>query len=70
MILGMSVSAFALLHVALSLIGIGSGLIVLAGLLGSKGLTQLIVMAVFVALGARAFRSFHPQAHTIALRPL
>lgn len=36
MILGMSVSAFTVLHVVLSLIGMVSGLVVLAGMLGSK----------------------------------
>ena len=67
MISVMLVSAFTLLHVALSLIGIGSGL---AGPSASNALMQLVVVAVFAALGARAFRSFHPQAHTPALRPL
>src|SRR5215475_15696206 len=36
MILGMSISAFTTLHVVLSLIGIGTGLVVLAGMYGSK----------------------------------
>src|SRR5215510_3471707 len=36
MILGMSISAFTTLHVILSLIGIGTGLVVLAGMYGSK----------------------------------
>lgn len=38
MILGMSTEAFTLLHVILSLIGIASGLVVLGGMLGAKGL--------------------------------
>jgi len=36
MILGMSTSAFTLLHVVLSLVGIVTGLVVVAGMLGSK----------------------------------
>jgi hypothetical protein len=36
MILGMSTSAFTLFHVVLSLVGIVAGLIVLAGMLGSR----------------------------------
>jgi hypothetical protein len=36
MILGLSISAFTVLHVIMSLIGIGSGLIVLFGLIGGK----------------------------------
>ena len=38
MILGLSLPAFTLLHVIISLIGIGSGIIVLGGLLGSRRL--------------------------------
>jgi hypothetical protein len=38
MILGMSTETFTLVHVILSLVGIGSGLIVIFGLLGGKGL--------------------------------
>jgi hypothetical protein len=36
MVLGMSLSAFTMLHVIISLIGVVSGLVVLSGLLGSK----------------------------------
>ena len=36
MILGMSTSAFTLFHVVLSLVGIVAGLVVVAGMLGSK----------------------------------
>jgi len=36
MILGMSLSTFTMLHVIISLIGVGSGLVVLSGLLGSR----------------------------------
>jgi hypothetical protein len=38
MILGMSADTFTLVHVVLSLVGIGSGLIVLFGMLGAKRL--------------------------------
>src|SRR4051812_41461838 len=38
MILGMSTETFTLLHVIISLIGITSGVVVLLGLLGSRGL--------------------------------
>jgi len=38
MILGMSISAFTTLHVVLSLIGIATGFVVVAGMLGSKTL--------------------------------
>jgi len=46
-ILGMSLSAFTMLHVIVSLIGIVSGLVVLSGLLGSKimpGWTALFLL--------------------------
>lgn len=47
MILGMSLSAFTMLHVIISLVGIVSGLIVLSGLLGSNrtpGMTGLFLL--------------------------
>ena len=47
MILGMSLSAFTMLHVIISLIGIVSGLVVLSGLLGSNrtpGMTALFLL--------------------------
>ena len=47
MILGMSVPTFTLLHVAISLIGIGSGLVVLGELLRAK--PQGVTAAVFLA---------------------
>ena len=53
MILGMSTSAFTLLHVILSLIGIAAGLAVAAGMFGSKKLEGWT--AVF--LGATVFTS-------------
>ena len=47
MVLGMSLSAFTMLHVIISLIGIVSGLAVLSGLLGSNrmsGITALFLL--------------------------
>ena len=38
MVLGMSLATFTLLHVVISLVGIGAGLIVLFGMIGSKRL--------------------------------
>jgi hypothetical protein len=47
MVLGMSLSAFTMLHIIISLIGVVSGLVVLSGLLGSRampGLTALFLL--------------------------
>jgi hypothetical protein len=47
MVLGMSLSAFTMVHVIISLIAIASGLVVLAGLLGSNrmaGMTALFLL--------------------------
>jgi hypothetical protein len=47
MILGMSLSAFTMLHIVISLIGIVSGLVVMLGLLGSNrmaGMTALFLL--------------------------
>jgi hypothetical protein len=47
MVLGMSLSAFTMVHVIISLIGIVSGLVVLSGLLGSNrmaGMTALFLV--------------------------
>lgn len=47
MVLGMSLSAFTMLHVIISLIGIVSGLVVLSGLFGSTrmpGITALFLL--------------------------
>ena len=43
MILGLSIAAFTKLHVAISLIGIVSGLVVLYGMLGATGWTALFL---------------------------
>src|SRR6478736_4740980 len=48
MVLGMSLATYTLIHVIISLIGIGSGLIVLFGMFGSKrldGMTALFLAA-------------------------
>ncbi len=50
MILGMSTATYTLLHVLISLIGIGSGLIVMVGFLTGKGLDGLT--AVFLTTTA------------------
>ena len=47
MVLGMSLSAFTMLHVIISLIGIAAGLVVLSGLFGSRampGMTALFLL--------------------------
>jgi hypothetical protein len=47
MVLGMSLSAFTMVHVIISLIGIASGFVVLSGLLGSNrmaGMTALFLL--------------------------
>jgi hypothetical protein len=44
MILGMSLSVFTTVHVALSLIGIGAGLIAMVGLIGGKLLRALTAL--------------------------
>jgi hypothetical protein len=59
-------ATYAIVHVVISLVGIGSGLIVLAGLLTGKrlnaqseppfGVAQLVVLVLFIALGTLAVR--------------
>ena len=47
MVLGLSLPAFTLVHVIISLIGIAAGLVVMFGLLGSKampGLTAIFLL--------------------------
>ena len=47
MVFGMSLATFTLIHVIISLIGIGSGLIVLFGMFGGKrldGMTALFLV--------------------------
>lgn len=63
MILGMSTATFTLLHVLISLIGIGSGLIVLFGMISSKrlnGWTALfLVTTVLTSVSGYAFPTTH-----------
>jgi hypothetical protein len=57
MILGMSTSAFTLLHVLISLVGIGSGLVVMYGFLNSKRLDRwtAVFLATTVATSVTGF---------------
>ena len=57
MILGMSIAAFTQFHVIISLIGIGSGVIVLAGMLRSELLPKLtaLFLAMTVATSVTGF---------------
>jgi hypothetical protein len=50
MILGMSIPAFTTLHVIISLVGIGSGLVVLLGLLTGKGLPRWTALFLFTTI--------------------
>jgi hypothetical protein len=63
MILGLSTNAFTLLHVAVSLIGIGSGIIVLGGLLGGRVISAwtglFLVTTILTSVSGFAF----PNAH-------
>jgi hypothetical protein len=63
MILGMSTATYTLLHVLISLIGIGSGLIVMAGLLTGKrldGLTAVfLTTTVLTSISGFAFPFDH-----------
>jgi len=65
MILGMSTSAFTLLHVVLSLIGIAAGLVVAAGMLGSKRLDgwTAVFLASTVLTSVTGF--FFPRDHVL-----
>src|SRR3954470_21302722 len=61
MVLGLSLPAFTLVHVIISLIGIAAGLVVMFGLLGSKpmpGLTAIFLLfTISPAPPASCFRS-------------
>jgi len=50
MVLGLSLSAFTQLHVAISLIGIGSGIVVLLGMLRSLRLTSVTALFLVTTL--------------------
>jgi hypothetical protein len=63
MILGMSTSTFTMLHVVISLIGIGSGLVVMSGFLNAKrlnGITAIfLVSTVLTSVTGFAFPNEH-----------
>ena len=62
MILGMSTETYTLIHVIISLIGIGSGLVVVFGLLGSKrldGWTALFLVTTVATSVTGFFFPFH-----------
>ena len=63
MILGMSVAAFTVLHVVISLLAIGAGLGVVAGMIGDRRLTSLNVLFLWttVATSVTGF-FFHSKA--------
>jgi len=69
MILGLSVGAFTLLHVAISLVAVGSGLIAVGGMFASRRLPvttafaimQAVVLAIFVIIGIAALITFRPN---------
>lgn len=65
MILGMSTSAFTLFHVVLSLIGIGAGFVVVAGMFGSKRLNgwTALFLATTVLTSVTGF--FFPVAQVL-----
>ena len=65
MILGMSVATFTLVHVALSLVGILTGLVVLFGMLSSKKLptSTALFLATTVLTSATGF--FFPRDHIL-----
>lgn len=65
MILGMSISSFTLVHVTISLLGIGSGLAVVYGLLNGKRLDgwTAFFLATTVLTGVTGF--FFPFTHLL-----
>jgi hypothetical protein len=72
MILGMSTSTFTLLHVLISLIGIGSGLIALYGLLNGKLLSRwtplFLASTVLTSLTGVLFPVEHPlPSHKVGI---
>lgn len=63
MVLGMSMRAFTLLHVTISLVGIGSGLIVLVGLLARNRLDRWTVLFLSTTLLTSVTGFVFPNAH-------
>src|ERR1700722_16005804 len=75
MILGMSIASFTLFHVILSLVGIGSGLVVAVGMLAAKrldGWTALfLATTVLTSVTGFLFHSAHfGPPHVIGLLSL
>ena len=63
MILGMTTSAFTLLHVVISLIGIGSGLVVMYGLLTAKRLEGMTAIFLVSTAATSVTGFFFPIDH-------
>jgi hypothetical protein len=62
MVFGMSLATYTLIHVIISLVGIGSGLIVVFGMLGGKrmdGLTALFLITTVLTSVTGFFFPFH-----------
>ncbi len=65
MVLGMSLSAFTLLHVVISLIGIGSGLVVLFGMLSGKRLDGWTALFLLTTALTSVTGFFFPFTHLL-----
>jgi hypothetical protein len=65
MILGMSVATFTLLHVALSLVGILTGLVVLFGMFSSKKLATSTALFLSTTVLTSATGFFFPRDHVL-----
>jgi len=65
MILGMTTSTFALVHVLLSLVGIGSGLIVVFGLLTGKRLDGWTALFLVTTVATSVTGFFFPFEHLL-----
>jgi len=65
MILGMSTSAFTTLHVVLSLVGIATGLVVAAGMFGSKRLDGWTAVFLATTILTSATGYFFPADHVL-----
>jgi hypothetical protein len=63
MILGMSLPAFTLLHVVISLVGIGSGFVVLYGLTASKRLDGWTILFLVTTIATSLTGFLFPNSH-------
>jgi hypothetical protein len=65
-ILGMSLSLYTQIHVAISVIGIASGLVVVRGMLAARILSAVTALflatTLLIILGVFAVKRFHPAA--------